>query len=1150
MSLLASSTELPTLTNHCFGGPVCRSAVYDMGSAGHRSGNPPRSAHPVDDASGGAAEGDSRLADPRGHSSHGWQPPTDQGAKCHRGDPNGVGVESSQASHGSTGCGSIGDKCDVDLHPQLSVGEWVWRFGRHKWHSNTDGASKQEGEDIHSVGPNRRDRGDPQIPCRVGEVLREPLGDHRFGTNAGSRTNRHPGGGDGREGGGKGRGTLCGFLHPYSVWEEDAENDEDEELCLSARWNMEDGRDSGTAKSPGLAGLLQGVQGSPVHVEVSTVDLNCSTNHRRPSGAGYKRTCGGPASLAGAVLRGLHGTLPGVPGVLAPADASRRQNARRKVRAPEEKFGKGSCSWEGTRGRGVRSSKAMGWGVPGGSKGSPVLGFERQETSSVLLGKGKEHPTTSFGADVRRSKGLDPKHRVCNGSRIIAARRCGKEEEEKKEGKGWQRRIWRYRFKAGERGGCQQEVGRQTKQSRSSKEMGRHVSHDPRGQASVLCLCKGVITGCMPRKLQEWESTQVHVLFGEPPEQGLPEEARKGWWERREEVGTRPRWGRRACRQRRGRGFEPRRREPSEVQISRTLCGLWRLHWGSQERMWRQGDCARCAGSMDDGVGHHGRCTFRGVEEVGQRCRPYPSCTAMQVNDEGETSGRAWISSNDSFRETTYGLGASFGGRRNAERTSILCDCAQENGGTYSLENPWDSYLWLLPVMKRHMTKGTKVEVHQCAYGCESKKATGILTTSPWVKKVCLKCGDIHPHEHVALEGKGWNFAYDPPRWVWKTSMAAEYPAGLCWAWAKELNSFLEEEATQKALWEASYARRGERGIERNKRMEAARPSGGWQEQREWENQQALGGLRNPYQAVARTPAMWGVGRLMRAAVLKALRRYSDRLPRGKEEDLYGLCNGLDPVLVQEAVKELAVAAGTDVEEEAKPYRSKLIRRLLEIGKDAEQDVPVWMEEGYPLGIEVPLEVNAIFPTTTDDTKAVEASRTFQTLTSMEDVLQAENYKSFQDAGEPAEEELERIAQLGYATWEPDWTAVTASVGAGAALTKLGCIQKEKPDGSIKTRLIVDMRRSGINGKMTIRQRVVLPRVTEVVTSWQQLAAMYRGQPLTMAVIDFKDAFYTCRLNASEKKYAVVQGRKGFYILNVVAFGLACDPCSGGVPLL
>ena len=184
------------------------------------------------------------------------------------------------------------------------------------------------------------------------------------------------------------------------------------------------------------------------------------------------------------------------------------------------------------------------------------------------------------------------------------------------------------------------------------------------GKPVCYAFAKGSSPDACPGNCKNGRARQVHVLFGKPPEQGLPEEARKGWRKRRKEVGTRPRWGRRACRQRRGRGFEPRRSEPSEVQIPRTLCGLWRLHWGSQDRMWRQGDCARCAGSMDDRVGHHGRRTFRGVEEVGQRGRPYPSCAAMQVNDEGKTSGRAWISSNDSVRETTYGLGASFGGRR------------------------------------------------------------------------------------------------------------------------------------------------------------------------------------------------------------------------------------------------------------------------------------------------------------------------------------------------------------------------------------------------------------------------------------------------------------------------------------------------------
>ena len=478
-----------------------------------------------------------------------------------------------------------------------------------------------------------------------------------------------------------------------------------------------------------------------------------------------------------------------------------------------------------------------------------------------------------------------------------------------------------------------------------------------------------------------------------------------------------------------------------------------------------------------------------------------------------------------------------------AERTSILVDCALENNGGYSVENPWDSFLWELPVMKRHMKKHMKVKLDQCAYGAESKKPTGILTSVRWMQKVAKVCGDVISHEHVVLVGKTYNYFYDPPRLVWKTSLAAEYPAGLCWAWAKELKGFLEAEEIKQELWERKMSKVGQNKLDKKVKEDS---SGSLREQREWENQQAVGGLRNPYQAVARTPAMWKVGGLMRAAVLKAMKRAVNRLPTGRAEDLYGLTQGLDPVLVEAAIKELAMVTGTSPEEEPKPYRSGMIKRLLEIGGGPEKHVPVWMEEGFPLGIEAPLETNNVFPTTAEGTKAVEASRNFQTLTAMADVLQAENYKSFQEAGEPAEAELERIAQLGYATWAADWETVTASVGAGAALTKFGCVQKEKPDGTLKTRLIVDMRRSGINGKMTIRQRVVLPRVTEVATSWQQLRAMYQGQPLTLARIDFKDAFYTCRLNPQEKKFAVVRGRKGYYILNVVAFGLACGPLLWG----
>ena len=107
--------------------------------------------------------------------------------------------------------------------------------------------------------------------------------------------------------------------------------------------------DPGPPKPPGLASMLQGVQGSPVHVEVPRWYNDLASDHRWPSGAGHEGAGGGAAPFIGAVLRVLHGALPGVPRMLASADASRRQNARRKVRAPEEEFGKSSCSggWDG-----------------------------------------------------------------------------------------------------------------------------------------------------------------------------------------------------------------------------------------------------------------------------------------------------------------------------------------------------------------------------------------------------------------------------------------------------------------------------------------------------------------------------------------------------------------------------------------------------------------------------------------------------------------------------------------------------------------------------------------------------------------------------------------------------------------------------------
>ena len=234
----------------------------------------------------------------------------------------------------------------------------------------------------------------------------------------------------------------------------------------------------------------------------------------------------------------------------------------------------------------IEYDPARGWSVPGSSKGSPILGRQRQKTRSGFLGTCWECSPAGTGTDVGRSEGFHQEHRDGNGSYRISTR--GEEEEEEEKAKGWQRRVGRHRLKGREGDAGQQEAGRQAEQPRTSKEVGWDVPHNARGQASVLCLCKGIITRCMPWELQEWKGTQVHAVLGRPPEQGLPEEAGKSWWERRKEVGTRPRWRPRTCRQG-GRRCESRRRGPSEVQVSRALCRLWGLHWGSEECMRQPG---------------------------------------------------------------------------------------------------------------------------------------------------------------------------------------------------------------------------------------------------------------------------------------------------------------------------------------------------------------------------------------------------------------------------------------------------------------------------------------------------------------------------------------------------------------------------------
>jgi hypothetical protein len=86
------------------------------------------------------------------------------------------------------------------------------------------------------------------------------------------------------------------------------------------------------------------------------------------------------------------------------------------------------------------------------------------------------------------------------------------------------------------------------------------------------------------------------------------------------------------------------------------------------------------------------------------------------------------------------------------------------------------------------------------------------------------------------------------------------------------------------------------------------------------------------------------------------------------------------------------------------------------------------------------------------------------------------NYASVYDLLEAAEEEIGRYVQKGFAVIR-DGQCLRERFGSGT-ISRMALIQKQKDDGRVKNRLIVDMLRSGGNARATVTERLVLPRVS------------------------------------------------------------------------
>ena len=106
-----------------------------------------------------------------------------------------------------------------------------------------------------------------------------------------------------------------------------------------------------------------------------------------------------------------------------------------------------------------------------------------------------------------------------------------------------------------------------------------------------------------------------------------------------------------------------------------------------------------------------------------------------------------------------------------AARMAALADQQLSNGKYFSIENPWDSFIWLQkPFLKLALHPDVRMtRIHQCAYGFQHKKDTGILTNAEWIpEKLCDMA--VRPHRHVPLMGFATDYRLSSEPKVFKTA--------------------------------------------------------------------------------------------------------------------------------------------------------------------------------------------------------------------------------------------------------------------------------------------------------------------------------------------------------------------------------------------
>ena len=162
--------------------------------------------------------------------------------------------------------------------------------------------------------------------------------------------------------------------------------------------------------------------------------------------------------------------------------------------------------------------------------------------------------------------------------------------------------------------------------------------------------------------------------------------------------------------------------------------------------------------------------------------------------------------------------------------------------------------------------------------------------------------------------------------------------------------------------------------------------------------------------------------------------------------------------------------AVADQHHDASPWRFQLVRRVLSLARDPDTVIADWLEHGTPINeVIVP---SGLLP-------LIEETTTMSASALQDRVQWTHNHPSFdmlEGAASPAHSLLDDLVDAGHALVFESAEAAAKWLGTRPVPSPLGDVVRLKPDGSVKHRLIQDLKASSVNSASKVSERQVLPR--------------------------------------------------------------------------